>query len=99
MLYLTPHRALASMYAREGGRRLVRKRDARWALTQGRAPRAEWEMFGADEGDNGVAAALCRKRTREGMWVSGLDGWIHAWSSPTLGEVMVCAPGDCLRMV
>tara|TARA_B110000046_G_scaffold13315_1_gene13039 strand:- start:7860 stop:8384 length:525 start_codon:yes stop_codon:yes gene_type:complete len=106
-LYLTPHRHLALMYARGAEERvlqfkttrplrLMRKRDALWAVRKGKAPRGEWTGFGTSEVDGGVAAALCRRRAQDGAWVAGLDGWVHAWSSPTLAEVLVCDPVACL---
>lgn len=75
---------------------LMRKRDVKWALKKGKVPRGEWEGFGTSEADDGVAAALCRRRAQDDAWVAGLDGWIHAWTSPTLGEVFLCDPAACL---
>lgn len=105
-MFLTPHRRLAKMYANlvpdgevfafttSRTLRLLRKNDVPWAL--GRGERGEdWEGFGSDDGDFPVARALCRRRAQGRIDV---DGWIYKWSSPTLGEVLLCAPKDALRL-
>ena len=99
-LFLTPHKTLAKMYAGAGGEvisfrttrplHLMSKSDVLWGVRRGAVPRGEWEGFGTDESDFPVAKALCRRNTSEAFWVYGLDGWVHKYSSPTLGEVLVC---------
>ena len=50
--------------------RLMRKRDALWAVRKGKAPRGEWTGFGTSEVDGGVAA-----KTREAMLLCEAAGF------------------------
>ena len=102
-LFLTPHKRLAAMYAQPAGAvytcvtkrniTLVEKVDARWASSKGMVQQGEWGGFGSDESDTSVANKLCNRADKlDNQWASGIDGWVHKWSSPTLGEVMMCHP-------
>lgn len=107
-MFLTPHRRLAQMYADlfkgEVHRfrtarplRLVPKEHVVWALRKGSQPKGEWPGFGSDEGDMPVAAALGRRAESASSWLFGMDGWVHSYSSPTLGEVMLTNPDRLTR--
>lgn len=102
-IYLTPHRRLAQMYADlSNGEvhrfrtahplRLVSKEHAVWALRKGAQPKGEWPGFGSSLGDMPVAAALGRRAKSASSWLFGIDGWVHSYGSPTLGEVMLSNP-------
>ena len=103
-LFATPSRAYAATYATAPGARvfrlrlrrdvvLVPKRMALWAVRASNPPE-EWERFGSDAPDYAAARALCRRAGQEGHRAHGIDGWVHALRSPTLGEVMLCAGRD-----
>ena len=101
-IFLTPHKSLARMYANltPGGKifkcktnselLLIHKESTQWALKKGKKQKGEWDGFGSDSADFGMAIAFCRQRNSETRWLQDYDGWIYKFSNKTFGEVMLC---------
>jgi hypothetical protein len=76
---------------------LVNKKDARWAMREGRE-RELWEGAGAPTYDHPVANALARY-TGPGKRAEGIDGWIHNVPGAGMWEVMLLDPASVVEVV